>query len=237
MAYSRVSRLEEKRARKQFLIVIASIIGILLVVGTIGIPLMAGASVLLGNLKSRQPLVEGGDKTPPFPPILTPTTSATNSATLKLEGYGEPESTLTIFVNDQEMKKVLIGSDGNFSFTDINLVKGKNEIFATATDQAGNASTPSTHLVIIYIIDSPKLEIFEPTDGQTFAKNQQEIIIKGTTDPGNDIHINGRFVSVKDDGAFMFNLRLNDGENTLSIVARDQAGNETKLERKVTYTP
>jgi len=46
-----------------------------------------------------------------------------------------------------------------------------------------------------------------------------------------------RFVSVKDDGSFTYNLRLNDGENTLTIIARDAAGNETKLERKVTYQP
>ena len=237
MAYSRVSRIEEKRTRKQFTIVIVSIVGIILVITTIGIPLMVGASVFLGNLKSQQPLMGSSDKTPPFPPILSPVSTATNSASLKIEGYGEPESTLKIFVNEQEVKNILIGVDGNFSFNDISLISGKNEIYGISRDASGNESSSSDHLIVTYKKNAPKLEINEPSEGTTFGKNQQEITIRGLTDPRNDVRINDRFVSVKDDGSFTYNLRLNDGENTLTIIARDAAGNETKLERKVTYQP
>jgi hypothetical protein len=62
-------------------------------------------------------------------------------------------------------------------------------------------------------------------------------MIKGLTDAGVIIWINDRFVAVKDDGSFNYSIRLQDEENTLNILARDSAGNETRLERKVIYQP
>jgi len=236
MAYSRVSRVEEKKAKKQLILVVLGLVALVLVVTTIGIPLIVGASVLIGNLNS-QPANDTSDKTPPFPPILSPVATATNSATLKIEGYAEPQSTLKIFLNDNEAKKVLLGTDGTFSFSDITLSDGKNIIYTIAIDGANNESSPSEQLIVTYKKGAPKLEVSEPTQNQEFDKNHQEITIKGTTDAGNDIRINDRFVPVKDDGAFSFSLKLNEGENTLVIVARDTAGNETKLESKVIYKP
>lgn len=236
MAYSRVSRVEEKKTKKQLMLVIIGIVALILVAFTVGIPLIVGTSVLLGNLKSGQ-TPDTLDKTPPFPPILSPVVSATNSASLKIEGYGEPSTTLKIMVNDEEAKKTLLDTGGSFSFTDIKLSAGKNTISATLTDEAGNESPPAPQLQVEYKKGAPKLEISEPTENQEFKGSQQEITVKGTTDPGNDVRINDRFVTVHDDGSFSFNFKLGDGENTLMVVARDSAGNETKLERRVTYSP
>lgn len=237
MAYSRVSRIEERRTRTRLILVCLGIFAVLTLLISVGIPLLVGASVWIGNLKSKQPLAETTDKTPPFPPILSTGNTATNSATLKIDGYGEPDSTLKLFLNDSQVKEALLGKDGAFSFSDIQLTKGANSFYATLTDSAGNVSSPSAKINVNYKKDLPKLEVSEPTDNQTFGKNQQDILVRGSTDPGNDVRINDRFVLVKDDGSFTFNLKLNEGDTTLSIVATDPAGNQTKLERKVTYAP
>lgn len=237
MKYTRVSRLEEKRTKKQFLIVLIGIVALLLIIFTVGIPFIVGASVFLGNLKSNQPIVTSNDTTVPVPPTLTSDFSATNSAQIKIEGYGEPESSLSLLVNGEQVKNILLPADGSFSFNDIPLQEGENTLLATVTDTAGNESVPSRELHVEYKKGSPKLEINEPEDNQTFAKSQQEIQIKGITDPGVDVRINDRFVAVKDDGSFTFTVKLQDGENTLIIIARDSAGNETRLERKVNYQP
>ncbi|HCM37726.1 MAG: hypothetical protein UV61_C0002G0279 [Candidatus Gottesmanbacteria bacterium GW2011_GWB1_43_11] len=237
MAYSRISRIEERRTKKQLFFVIVGILAVIVFTTTVGIPLLVRVSVFLGNRKLAQPLSDSLDKTAPFPPTLSSILSATNSAEIKIEGYGEPESTLKLYLNGRDVKKVLLGGDGGFSFTDVTLTEGENNIYATLTDQSGNESSQSQELQIVYKKSAPKLEVSDPQDKQTFGKNQQEITVKGLTDPGNDIRINDRFVLVKEDGTFTYNIKLQDGENTLNIVAQDQAGNETKLERKVTYQP
>jgi hypothetical protein len=237
MIHSRISRLEEKRTKKQLILVTLGIIATIIFVVTVGIPLVVGGSVLLGNLKSRGAIADISDTAAPFPPTLSPMTSATNSAEIKLEGYGEPEGKLTVIVNGQEVKIETLGTEGTFSYSDIALDTGLNTIYATVTDAAGNESNPSEELTVTYKKGAPKLEVAEPTDGQTFGHNQQEITIRGNTDSGSQVRINERFVSVADDGSFTFSHKLSDGENTLTVMAFDVAGNETKLERKVTFTP
>ena len=237
MAYSRISRIEEKRTRKQLFLVIAGIVVVVFLVITLAIPLLVRVSAFLGNLKSNQPISDTTDKTAPFPPTLAPVPESTNSATLKLEGYSEADTTLKIFVNGDEAKKVLVGSDGAFSFNDISLREGSNTIYATATDKAGNESSKSKELSVNFNKNAPKIEITQPTEGQNFGKNQQEIVISGKTDKGADLRINDRFVFVHDDGTFTLNLKLNDGDNTLTAVVTDAAGNQTKLERHVSFHP
>lgn len=237
MAYSRISRVEERRTKKQLLIVLVGTIGLLVLVFTVGIPLVVGLSVAIGHLKSREPLLEVTDKTAPFPPTLAPLATATNSATLKLSGFAEPESTLTLYINGSEVKKVLVAGDGEFVFTDLTLDEGSNMISAISVDQVGNESKESAVRTIIFKKNLPALEVNEPQENQSFDKNSQEITVFGKTDVGNRVTLNDRFVPVRDDGAFSYRLRLSDGENTLNIVATDTAGNTTKLERKVIYVP
>ena len=83
MAYSRISRVEEKRTKK---ILVFTIIGITVLLGltiTLGIPLIIGVSVFISNLTNRAQVVEMSDKTAPFPPVLSPVPTATNSAIKK----------------------------------------------------------------------------------------------------------------------------------------------------------
>lgn len=238
MAQSRISRLEEKRTKKQLYLSIIGIIGVIIFMITIGIPMIVRGSAYLGTVRQQNtPIETNGDTIAPFPPTLSALPEATNTSPITVEGYAEPGSQLTLFVNGEEVKQNILGEDGSFSFSDIELTKGENRIYATAKDISGNESGPSHDLVISYKKDAPKLEVTAPEEGQSFGKNDQEITVTGKTDPGNNMRINERFVSVAEDGSFAYKLKLSDGENTLTIVARDDAGNETKLERKVTYNP
>lgn len=237
MSNSRMSRIEEKRIKKQLFLVVAGIIITIILVVIFGIPLLVKTSVFLGDLKSGPNINISQDKTPPYPPTLFQINEATNTARIKIEGYAESESTVKLFLNNEEIKKTLLGKDGTFSYEDIDLKDGVNEIYALAMDTAGNESVPSQILTVNYLRNAPKLIISEPGDNQNFGKNQQEISIKGQTDPGNSVSINSRFVYVKDDGMFVFTLKLSDGDNLITITAKDAAGNETKKEMHVVYSP
>lgn len=231
-----MTRVEEERTQKRLFIIAGSIVVILILLFTVGIPLIIKAASFLADSKSSGPSING-DTIPPLPPTLSPLLSATNSATLKVSGYAEPEATLKLIVDDEEVKKVVLGTDGQFEFTDIKLAIGVNSIKAIAVDTAGNESSPSQIRQITYKKKAPKLEISEPTDNQEYHQKDHAATFKGETDPDVDVTINGRFVNVAEDGKFMYTIQLSDGENKFTILASDTAGNQTKLEKVVKYSP
>ncbi|RJR15666.1 hypothetical protein C4579_01785 [Candidatus Microgenomates bacterium] len=237
MVRSRFSRVEENKTKKRLFIVIVLTILIVILVFAVGIPLLVRVSALLGSINAQgQPLVSN-DTTAPYAPILSPINDTTNNAKLTIEGFAEPETTLTLMVNGDKAKETLLGKEGTFTIEDVVLQSGKNSITAVATDKAGNASAESNTLVVNYKTKGPQLEVLEPADGQSFDKDHQEITVKGTTDKDAQVWINDRFVSVTDEGTFEHKLKLSDGENVLKIVAKDSAGNEKVLEKTVTYNP
>lgn len=237
MVRSRISRIEEKKTQKRLVIVVILTVLVIVLVFAVGIPLLVKVSALLGNINAQgQPLVSN-DTTAPYAPILSPINNTTNNAKLTVEGFAEPETTLTLLVNGDKVKETLLGKEGTFTIDDVVLQSGKNTITAVATDQAGNESAQSNTLEVTYKTKGPQLEVSEPADGQSFDKDHQEITIKGTTDKDATIWINDRFVSVTDEGTFEHKLKLSDGENVVKIVARDSAGNEKVLEKTVMYNP
>ncbi len=235
MPVSRLTRLEEKRTKKRLIWLIMGITIFAILTIILGIPLMVRLSLFAGNIDSNPTTNDTEDTTPPYPPVLTPVTNATNSAQIRIDGYAEPETILKIFLNGLSIKEMILGKDGNFSFDDITLERGQNDMYGVSIDQANNESMPSQTISIIFKKDGPKLEIQEPLEGQVYSKEQQVIKINGKTDPRSTVWVNDRFVSVNDTGNFQYSLKLNSGENTLVIIAKDEAGNETKLERKVIY--
>ena len=232
---SRISRVEEQRATRRFYFIVAVIIAIIIILVAIGVPVLIRVSAFLDRGQTSSNTNQ--DTTAPFAPTLSPILNATNSAQLKVDGYAEPESTLKLFLNDSEEKNVIVGTDGEFEFNDLTLKSGENQIYATATDTSGNESAPSRTLTIMFKKGALKLEVSEPSDGAEFGRNNQEITIKGKTDEGNQVWVNDRFVSVRDDGSFEHQFRLNDGDNNLHFVAQDAAGNQTTVDRKVKFNP
>jgi hypothetical protein len=75
----------------------------------------------------------------------------------------------------------------------------------------------------------PILEV-EPVE-PTYAKIA---IIKGKTEAGAKVAINGKEVSIKEDGTFTLEVELKDGENKFEIIATDPNGNESKVTLTIT---
>ena len=59
--------------------------------------------------------------------------------------------------------------------------------------------------------------------------------VDGMTYDNVTVTINDRMVVIKTDNSFSYTYPLNDGDNILKIVATDAAGNQTTVQRKVTY--
>jgi hypothetical protein len=133
-----------------------------------------------------------------------------------VNGSTEPGATLTINGN-----AVNIDAGGNFSVP-IALQEGANTLTIVATDSAGN----SRRIIRVVTRDStaPSLTVTSPVNNA--HTTDAEITVTGTTDPGVAVTVNGEEVLTGTGGEFSrARLALKFGENTITVIAIDRAGN------------
>ncbi len=179
-----------------------------------------------------------GDTTAPSPPTFSPLPSYTKVETIGITGFAEPASEITLFVNDNEAGKTITEAGGTFGFASATLpVEGRNTVTATATDRAGNVSQKSVELIITLDKQPPEVELSSPQDGQNFSGESKQIKVEGKTEPGATVKVNETQATVLADGTFKTALTaVTPGEIKISIIVTDKAGNEKKVELKVTYS-
>lgn len=233
---SLLTRKEEKRnLRKAFLYGFLTIL-LGITIFFLGVPALIKLAIFVGKINSSFIPPEQSDNVPPSPPVFEPLFEATNSATISLSGFAESESTLKLFFNNEE-KETLVDNDGTFVFNDLNLKDGQNKIYAVAIDKAGNESSDSKRVSVLYDNEAPELEINQPQDGETITDEDNRIELIGKTEEGNDVLINDHFVVVDSEGNFNYQISLNEGENEIKIISKDKAGNQTEKTIKINYSP
>lgn len=122
-------------------------------------------------------------------------------------------------------------------FKNVHLRDGENEIYVIANDSKGNSSDASRSFTVTVDKDAPLLIIDDPKDKQEFFDNDNPITVKGKSEEGVDLRINGRLIMIDSDGDFEINLSLEEGDNQIEAIAIDDAGNETKKTLTVNYSP
>ncbi len=217
---------------RRFIIILTTIVVVLLGTYFVGL-------AILSRLGTREETFTQRDRLAPPPPTLASIPQATNSATLKIRGFAEPGSTIKLFLNGNENDSQLVGSEGQFTFEDINLELGENEIYASASDSAGNESQPSSIYRTVIDQKPPKLEVTEPADS-TIIKEEKDkqtfVSVVGKVEEGATVTVNEYQAIVREEGNFEYRLLLNEeGENVVKIVANDTAGNKTTVEKTVIY--
>lgn len=232
-----VRRLEKKGKQKIIFTVIGTIILIYFLI-TWGLPaLIGGLSVLnkTSDTKQKQGTIQ--EDITLAPPVLNIPFEATNTATIKITGYTTPNAKVEIYVDGDIETTAESDSSGNFQTDPISLLLGTNEITGKTIDEKNKRSLPSKTIKVTYNNEKPKLEIHEPEDGKKIQGGDKKVKISGLTDPQNLVSINGSTVILNAEGRFFTELSINEGENTLVIVAANSVGNKTQIERKVTYQP
>jgi len=123
-----------------------------------------------------------------------------------------------------------VGPDGYFT-ADVVLQEGDNIIRIVATDPVGNAATEER---IVHVRShGPAITLLNLPDGLTVAEPTLRVI--GKVDPGSSIAINGNNAPTDSQGNFTFTTVLQTGQNVVTFVSTDQAGNTTTVTRLVTY--
>ena len=96
--------------------------------------------------------------------------------------------------------------------------------------------------VIVYLVSAawlnlvpPRLQLFEPTDGQTSVS--AVIKVRGQTQVGTPIAINGQAVEVSASGEFAQEVPLKPGVNIITVMAQKIYSQPTIISRQVIYWP
>ncbi len=148
----------------------------------------------------------------------------TNQQLLTIQGSVQPGTTLQI--NNQSVK---VEADGTFQHQ-VLLQDGLNGLKMVATDDLGNITTVDRNVHLK--MGAPPIEV-NVQDGALVA--DPNLQLTGKVDPGSSVQVNGRVVTVSPLGDFQSTIPLLNGDNTIDIQSTDQAGNVTRLVRRVTF--
>lgn len=188
------------------------------------------------------------EKVAPVIAITAPTASArltNNKPTIKWkvtdDDSGVAESTVSIKIDSGTaittgFTKTAIAGGYEFSYTPSTaLADGSHTIAFNAKDNDGNAAAQKT---VTFVVDTvaPTLTITSPNDN--IKVNKATCVVSGTTNDATSspvsVTINGTSATVGTDGSFSKSITLNEGTNTITIVATDSAGKSTTVTRTVT---
>lgn len=112
---------------------------------------------------------------------------------------------------------------------------GEHTVTITCSDNDGNAATEKS---TTYIVDTvpPLLNVTSPANNS--ITNNAQCVVAGTTNDATSspvtLTVNGSPVSVGSDGSFSKTITLTEGENTITIIATDNAGKSSTVTRTVT---
>src|SRR5258708_9304311 len=235
--YSRLARVEEKKNIRSAIIFGGLTVLFILFLIFFGLPLVARfASFVSDSKRGKNSSTNSNQGLPIYAPNIITPVEFTNQSGIVIKGSAQPNSVVSIFVNDNE-QKTTADSDGNFSIN-TSLQKGQNQIYAKAKNSAGVVSDKSQTYTVTFDNEPPKLDISSPSDGANFyGEGQKKITIQRHTESDIDLTINGHVVIVESDGAFKFEVSLSNGANQITISAIDKAGNKKETSLTVNYSP
>ncbi len=230
--YSRLNRRYQQKKNLQTMIFSLGTILVIALLLIFGVPALINMSLLFARFKKDAP--QPKSLTFLSKPVIEPTYEATNSAEIVIRGVADSNTTLTLYLNNQQKEENKIDQTGSFIFPSIFLKEGENKIYVKATiDKESLESEPIT---VAYDKKPPKREITEPQDNQNYRGDQRYALVSGKTEETDSVLINDRLTILNADGSFAYRLLLNEGENKITIIAMDKAGNKVIVEKKVNYS-
>ncbi|PIS16104.1 hypothetical protein COT62_00125 [Candidatus Roizmanbacteria bacterium CG09_land_8_20_14_0_10_41_9] len=232
---SRLQQHQNKRFTLTIILATLILISLLIFIFFVGIQLVLNASAFIANLTAKPQTSQVQNKSNSFygKIDIDSIPTATNSAKIIVGGSVLNYDVLKFYINDQLVDEKSMSASDTFSEEIGDLEKGENEVYIIAVSKSTKKEQDSTRYTVIYKDEKPKLEIKEPPDESKTAK--QEIRISGVTDKETYVRVNDSPVVVDAQGNFEASIRLKDGENKITIVTQDIAGNTESKTLTVTY--
>lgn len=155
----------------------------------------------------------------------------TNTGKVTVTGTTEPGIMLTymVFGESEENAPVFADDQGKFKLEITIKDEGTSRVVIQAISESGK--TASQMIIVIYDKTPPEITCEIPT---TVAESK--LTVKGTVSEFCMLTINGAPLQIDPKAlAFETTIELKTGLNPIKIVARDMAGNETKLDKFVKF--
>lgn len=149
----------------------------------------------------------------------------TNKDSITLSGTTTMDSTVKVFVNDKEVKTVK--TDKKTYKVEVPLIEGENNITVSGLIEEGETDRSEAIKVIKDTI-KPEIKILSPTNGGITGKEVVTVSGKVTDINLKTVKVNNKEVDFKEDGSFSKRVIVEEGDNTISLTAVDQAGNTTQ---------
>ena len=137
---------------------------------------------------------------------------------------------IAVALNGRNVGTYPVSTDGRFGGAPITLQDGTNTVTATLVE--GTTEVASTSHTVVVKRTPPALSITRPKAGDTVEG--PDVIVEGKTDAGSDVTVSDRAVRPNPDGTFTERISAPVGPLSLTILARDKAGNETKTQLSLT---
>ena len=181
------------------------------------IELPAGA----GNVVSAEPVING---LPDF----------TQDAELQISGRVPsfamaPGRSVEIVLNAAVIANAELDPTGTFAAT-LTLKDGANAIGLTLL--SGKDVVARSAYTVILDKQPPTLDVIGPTNGALVEG--PNVVVQGKAEVGATVSVNGRTVVPGQDGSFSESFTPPVGPVTITVIARDRAGNETTAKASVT---
>jgi len=228
---------EQRQSVSQGIMFLIATVALIFVLFQFGVPALVKLAGFFGDLKSATQSVEKNDTIAPLAPRFDYVPEYTQSETVNLSGNSEAGSIIKVFHNNAELQELIADKDGRFSLDQISLELGENTFWASAWDQAGNASQESEPLTITLDKEPPVLEVSQPKADDRFFDKDKQIKVTGFTEAEAKVMVNDRLAIVDHEGQFSTTLVLNDGQNDIRVTATDKANNQTETTIQVEYIP
>lgn len=240
MAYRYRSRRSVRRlarkSRRNFLITLVIITVLAYSTLTWILPnFISGIGFVKNIIKPQRTLKVDSNNLALAPPVFNIPYEATGTAQIDIKGFSTPNLKVKLYMDDDPKQTVDVSNDGSFTFKNVALTLGTNNIYGKTLNEKGNESLPSKLQKIIFDNEKPFLSINEPEDNKKIQGGDKKVRISGKTDPGANVFINDTQIILDKDGNFSADLPLNEGGSTISIKAVDSAGNTTEVQRRVNY--
>ncbi len=108
-----------------------------------------------------------------------------------------------------------------WNLTLYNLADGTYNISVRGVDSVGNLGNASS---VTFVVDTVRpVLLIEPLPGLV---NHSDMTVSGRTEPNSWLTIDDNLVPLEPDGSFVIGITLEEGTNTLRVLAKDLAGNE-----------
>ena len=162
-------------------------------------------------------------------PEFTKTDMVTISG--KVPGFAVlPGRSIEVILNSQLVGTFPIASDGTFGGRTITLPDGTSTITVRLVD--GTSEVAATSATVVVDRAAPPLTITRPKTNETV--DGPDVVVEGKSEAGAEVSVNARAVRPNPDGTFTERFTAPVGPLAISVIARDKAGNETKVELNVT---